>query len=295
MSVVASVTKTNFAAINDALTLDVTNLNSVRFEFVGTYSFTAVFEALGIDGVTWYPFQVAAVNTPTIVTQHATANATQAYDGNCAMVSKVRVRLSAFTSAGTHSVGIAAADAPVEPNPIVSLAAGSASIGVVDTELPAAAALADALANPTAPQVGSANELYNNASWDRARNNYALNLDTSSAKTATGNGATGTNHNFRGAEIFVNVTAVSGTTPTMTVRLQESFDGGTTWRDVDTTNAQTASITATGVSKLVIYPGVATAANASLNGVLPRTFRLAWTIGGTTPSFTFASWINFVV
>lgn len=294
MSVVVQTSKTDFSANGQALVLDVSNLNSVRFEFLGTYNFTAAFEALGIDGTTWFPFTVAAVNSSTVATQHSTVNATQAYDGNCAMVTKVRVRLTAFTSAGTHFVGIAAADAPVEPNPIVSLAAGSASIGVVDTELPAAAAAADAFTNPTVPSVMGDNMLYNNASWDRARNNYSLNLDTSSAKTATGNGATGTNHNFRGAEIFVNVTAVSGTTPTLTVRLQESYDG-TNFRDVDTTNLQTASITATGIAKLVVYPGIATAANASLNSVLPRTFRLAWTIGGTTPSFTFASWINFIV
>jgi hypothetical protein len=174
----------------------------------------------------------------------------------------------------------------------VQLAGGS---NTVDTELPAAAAIADGFANPTAPSVMADNMMYNNASWDRVRNNYVLNLDTSVARTASGSGTTGTNHNFRGASIFVNVTAVSGTTPTMTVRLQESFDGGTTWRDVDTTNLQTASITGTGISKLVVYPGVTTAANASLNSVLPRTFRLAWTIGGTTPSFTFASWVNFVL
>lgn len=110
MSVIQSATKTNFAAINDALTMDVTNLNSVRFEFVGTYNFTAVFEALGIDGATWYPFQMTDITSATIVTQHSTVNATQAYIGNCAMIKKVRVRLTAFTSAGVHSVGIAAAD-----------------------------------------------------------------------------------------------------------------------------------------------------------------------------------------
>jgi hypothetical protein len=165
---------------------------------------------------------------------------------------------------------------------------------VVDTELPTAAALADATANPTTPVVGAAAELFNNATWDRARNNYNLNLDTSSARTTSANGATGTNHNARGAEIFVNVTAVSGTTPTLAVRLQESYDG-TNFRDVDTTNLQTASITANGIYKLVVYPGLPTAANASLNGVLPRTFRLAWTIGGTTPSFTFATYVNFIV
>lgn len=39
--------------------------------------------------------------------------------------------------------------------------------GAVDTELPAAAALADATANPTTPTVGSALLVYNGATWDR--------------------------------------------------------------------------------------------------------------------------------
>jgi hypothetical protein len=37
-----------------------------------------------------------------------------------------------------------------------------------DTELPAAAALADAAANPTAPAVGGFGMLWNGATWDRA-------------------------------------------------------------------------------------------------------------------------------
>lgn len=41
--------------------------------------------------------------------------------------------------------------------------------GTVDTELPSAAALADATANPTTPLVGAANEVYNGSTWDRAR------------------------------------------------------------------------------------------------------------------------------
>lgn len=39
-----------------------------------------------------------------------------------------------------------------------------------DTEFPAAAALSDAMANPTTTNVGSCTMLYNGATWDRARN-----------------------------------------------------------------------------------------------------------------------------
>ncbi len=129
--------KTNFAAINDALTLDVANLNVVRFEFSGTYNFTAQFEALGVDGTTWFPLQVVQTNSPTVATSHSTANATQAYEASCNTVAKVRVRLSAFTSAGAHSVGIAGSDVAIEPSPSVQVAGSVATTGST-TATPAA-------------------------------------------------------------------------------------------------------------------------------------------------------------
>lgn len=52
----------------------------------------------------------------------------------------------------------------------VSLGASSATV-TVDSELPAAAALADATANPTVPAVGAFNMLWNGATWDRGPGN----------------------------------------------------------------------------------------------------------------------------
>jgi hypothetical protein len=49
--------------------------------------------------------------------------------------------------------------------------------GAVDTELPAAAALADAAANPTTPTVGAANLLFNGTTWDRMRGDTTNGLD----------------------------------------------------------------------------------------------------------------------
>lgn len=66
----------------------------------------------------------------------------------------------------------------------------------------------------------------------------------------------------------VNVTAASGTTPSLTVNVQQSPDG-VTWVTTDTF----AAVTAAGVSNL----------RAEVRG---RWARLAWTVSGTTPSFT---------
>lgn len=46
-----------------------------------------------------------------------------------------------------------------------------------DTELPAAALLGDATANPTTPLAGAALEVFNGATWDRARGDVANGLD----------------------------------------------------------------------------------------------------------------------
>jgi hypothetical protein len=185
-----------------------------------------------------------------------------------------------------------AAPMPVAPQGTTTVAG---TVTATVTGYPTAAASADALANPTVTKIDATSLLFNGTTWDRARGNVNAVVETSAARTATGTGTTQTNFNARGALIWVNVTAVTGTTPTMTVRVQWSPDGGTTWLDLDTTNAQTASITATGASVLRVYPGIATTANASLNMVLPRTWRLAWTIGGTTPSFTFAAQASYIL
>ena len=154
----------------------------------------------------------------------------------------------------------------------------------VDTELPAASALADSGANPTAPSIGALQSLFNGTTWDRQRANFAQVTGDTGAKTATGNGATMTNHNARGAIFVFNVGAVTGTAPTCVFKIQGSADGGTTWFDIP--GAATATITASGVVALAVYPGVTPAANAAVSYPLPRTFRAVWTLGGTTPSFT---------
>lgn len=111
------------------------------------------------------------------------------------------------------------------------------------------------------------------------------------AKTATGNGATQTNTYVKGAQIVVNVGTVTGTSPTAVFKVQGSADSGTTWFDIP--GATTATITTTGVYGITIYPGITPVAGVATSGttaccssILPRTFRMVWTIGGTTPSFT---------
>ena len=61
---------------------------------------------------------------------------------------------------------------------------GTAASGLlVNTELPAAAALADAAANPTTPIAGAALLEFNGSTWDRSRSTVAANANATSAAT----------------------------------------------------------------------------------------------------------------
>lgn len=108
----------------------------------------------------------------------------------------------------------------------------------------------------------------------RADNIYyegeAVSLAASAARTTNGSGSTvavGTAHTLRAT---LSVTAASGTTPSLTARIETSEDG-TTWRTALTFTAATG----------------ATTQRLSTSG-LDRFIRAAWTITGTTPSLTFS-------
>jgi hypothetical protein len=156
--------KTDFSANGQILALDVSQLNFARFEFSGTYNFTGTFETStdstnGTDGV-WFPLQVVMTNAATVALSHATANATQAYEANVAGVTWVRVRLSAYTSAGTHRVGIFGVDTSVEPAPVVSLTGSTLSIGVIATPFGSAISAVTAANTNASSQKSSPGSLF---------------------------------------------------------------------------------------------------------------------------------------
>lgn len=78
--------------------------------------------------------------------------------------------------------------------------------------------------------------------------------------------------------VDVNVTAVSGTTPTLDVFLERQGADGV-WYQV----WHPTQIIAVGQASTSVGPGAATPA------VLTSKLRLRWAIGGTTPSFTFSA------
>lgn len=93
----------------------------------------------------------------------------------------------------------------------------------------------------------------------------------SSARTTNGSGSTVTGWARSSAVAKVDVTAASGTTPQLTVTVQDSPDGSS-WTTRDTFGIKTGISNET----RTIPPG------------LDVFQRVSWTITGTTPSFTFS-------
>lgn len=112
-----------------------------------------------------------------------------------------------------------------------------------------------------------------------------LTIHASAAETANGSAAFDNQIGARGIHCVLDITAASGTTPTLDVKLQR-FDP-TSGKYVDLPGAAFAQKTAAGTSDLTIYPGIAETANVSVSDVLTENLKAVWTIGGTTPSFTF--------
>lgn len=94
-------------------------------------------------------------------------------------------------------------------------------------------------------------------------------IPVGTVQTASTNGGTVACSNYGTLRLTLNVAAVSGTTPSMTVNVQTSQDGAT-WNTIASFNA----VTGTGTSRKVF------------NG-LDRYVRATTAISGTTPSFTF--------
>ena len=106
----------------------------------------------------------------------------------------------------------------------------------VDTELPAATALGDATANPTAPHIGSCIEAYNGTTWDRIKTDTAL----------AGNAAN---------DSVIGVLA-AGTGPGFSIRLNPTNLGtavnSASTFNVDGANAVTVAISTTTTGTFII-------------------------------------------
>ena len=96
-------------------------------------------------------------------------------------------------------------------------------------------------------------------------------LAASAARTATGSGSAVALGDLGTIRLLLDVTAASGTTPTLDVTIETSYDGSTGWVSLGTFSQKTAVSTQ----------------RKSFSGC-DRYVRASWVVGGTTPSFTFS-------
>jgi hypothetical protein len=103
---------------------------------------------------------------------------------------------------------------------------------------------------------------------------------------------------YSSADVFLKVTAASGTTPTLNVYIQKLSPDGLTWQDIaSVTQATTTgnqSFTAVSSSQAPFTPTDATLTQTTLKlAHMGSIWRCKWVIGGTNPSFTFEIWGTF--
>lgn len=98
---------------------------------------------------------------------------------------------------------------------------------------------------------------------------------------ATSNGPDIDNSGGRHAVVVVDIT-VAGGSPTVTFTVQGKDDASGKYYTI----LATTSLTGTGTTVLRIGPGITASANAAVNDILPKTFRVAYVVGGTTPAIT---------
>lgn len=107
-------------------------------------------------------------------------------------------------------------------------------------------------------------------------------LVTLAAAAAGGNSAEQINLYGRGLQLSIDITVITGTGPTLTVSIQGKDPVSGKWY----TLLQSAALSAVALTNLTVYPGVTAAANVAASQVIPRTWRVLYSIGGTTPAVT---------
>jgi len=116
----------------------------------------------------------------------------------------------------------------------------------------------------------------------------SLLLKADGAVTADGQTTAITVEGGSWADWYVDMGAVSGTTPTLTLYLEASLDGGSSYAKIATLNALDADDASTLFVRRVWIPAPTTTTSSNVR----PSVRLNSVVGGTTPSFTFESFLT---
>lgn len=86
----------------------------------------------------------------------------------------------------------------------------------------------------------------------------------------------------RGLDVYIYISALTGTSPTVTFTVQ----GKDPVSGQHFTMLTSAALSATGFTHLQVAPGIAVTSNVTASLQMTNTWRLGWTVGGTTPNAT---------
>lgn len=268
----------NTPVVGGTVTGDVSRSSNIMIFCTGTFAgVNVVFEgSLEAAGETnWFAVQAVRSNANVIelTTGILAASPAYAWELSVNALSRFRVRATARTS-GTQSWRFKQGTYATEPIPAVQVSATQPVSGTVT------ATVGTSISGGTISPLTVA----------------GVAVEASSAKIATGNSAAAiTNGSGNSVMLFLSCTAVSGTTPTLVVKVQVQDPVSLAWVDLPGAVFSTVTaITATPLM-LVIAPGVVAVANASVNMPMPRTWRLAWTITGSSPSLTFSVGAQYII
>jgi hypothetical protein len=102
------------------------------------------------------------------------------------------------------------------------------------------------------------------------------------ARTTSVNGNDLDNTSSIGATVVIDITAITGTTPTATFTVEGRDEVSGKYYTI----LASAALNTVATTVLRIYPGLTAAANVTASSLIPKTFRVTVTIAGTTPVVT---------
>jgi hypothetical protein len=172
---------------------------------------------------------------------------------------------------------LASGGAAADTNPIVVAGARAVNSNILTLTVEAMSNLVGASSGGAAGIATSAlNSTYDGASWQEQRGNQNVTLLASAVRAASTQSADQTNHNSRGVQLVLNVTANPGAAETLTIKLQGKDSISNTYYEICTSGVV---VTATNAIRILhAYPGITAGdytatTNVGKNVVLPRTWR----------------------
>lgn len=105
---------------------------------------------------------------------------------------------------------------------------------------------------------------------------------TLAAAAASGQSSNFSSNAGQGASVVIDITAITGTSPTLTVIVEGCDPHSGKYYTI----LQSAALAAVGTTVLRIGRGLTAAANLVANDQMPQQWRVSYTIGGTTPAVT---------